>query len=212
VAEHRLSEFPKRLSQAERSAATREKIMQAVIECLAEDGLHNATAARIVERSGYTWGAIAHHFGDKNSVLLAAVERSMQGFAEVLRNVAETHPSTRARVSYLVDRVWRSYAHPSFGPILEVMINGQTSSDDMFRAQYTAMMVKLMDGIWTDLFGDLDIDATMSETARRFMFTTLLGMRIETIFEQKPRDFTGELELLKQFVVQLLDTGSHVGS
>ena len=37
----------RRRTQAERSAGTREKVIQAVIQCIAEEGLPNASAARI---------------------------------------------------------------------------------------------------------------------------------------------------------------------
>ena len=65
-----------RRTQEERSAATREKVIQATIDCIVEEGLHNTTAARITAHSGITWGAIAHQFGDKDSVLFAVVERN----------------------------------------------------------------------------------------------------------------------------------------
>ncbi|NIV48010.1 MAG: TetR family transcriptional regulator, partial [Gammaproteobacteria bacterium] len=63
-------------TQAERSALTRETVIQAVVDCIVEEGINAATAARIAERSGVTWGAIVHQFGDKDSLLLAVVERS----------------------------------------------------------------------------------------------------------------------------------------
>ena len=69
-------ETGRRRTQEERSATTREKVIQAAIDCIVEEGLHNTTAARIAARSGVTWGAIAHQFGDKDSVFFAVVERN----------------------------------------------------------------------------------------------------------------------------------------
>ena len=42
----------KRRNQAERSAATREALLDATLECLVEDGYANTTTARVAERAG----------------------------------------------------------------------------------------------------------------------------------------------------------------
>ena len=59
-----------RRSHAERRAETRAKIIDGVVESIAEIGLAATTATEIARRSGATWGAVQHHFGDKQYSLL----------------------------------------------------------------------------------------------------------------------------------------------
>jgi AcrR family transcriptional regulator len=51
-----------RRSQAERSAATRDALLDATIVCLVEDGYANTTTSRVAERAGVSRGAHLHHF------------------------------------------------------------------------------------------------------------------------------------------------------
>ena len=64
---------PERRSHAERRAETRARIIEAVIESIAEVGFHRTTAVEITRRAGVTWGAVQHHFGDKDGILLAVL-------------------------------------------------------------------------------------------------------------------------------------------
>jgi len=63
-----------RRSAAERLADTRVRLLDAVIESLAERGYAGTSTSEIARRSGLTRGAQLHHFGTKDQMLLAAVE------------------------------------------------------------------------------------------------------------------------------------------
>ena len=50
--------------------------MKAVVETIADVGFQKTTAAEIARRAGVTWGAVQHHFGGKEGILLAVLEAS----------------------------------------------------------------------------------------------------------------------------------------
>ena len=52
-----------RRSHAERTAETRQRVIDAVVESISEIGFQRTTAAEISRRAGVTWGAVQHHFG-----------------------------------------------------------------------------------------------------------------------------------------------------
>ena len=56
-----------RRSQTERTAETRERVMAAVVESIAEVGYPKTTANEIARRAGVTWGAVQHHFGERRT-------------------------------------------------------------------------------------------------------------------------------------------------
>src|SRR5208282_2690558 len=64
-----------RRSQAERSATTRDALLDATIACLVEDGYANTTTSRVAERAGVSRGAHLHHFQTRQVLLAAAMER-----------------------------------------------------------------------------------------------------------------------------------------
>jgi AcrR family transcriptional regulator len=59
-----------RRRHAEPSAETRARILGAVVECISEIGFQRTTASEIAARAGVTWGAVQHHLGDKDGILL----------------------------------------------------------------------------------------------------------------------------------------------
>ncbi len=65
---------PRRRTQAERSAATRQALLDAGRELFAARGFAGAGQEEIVERAGVTRGALAHHFGTKQGLFRAVVE------------------------------------------------------------------------------------------------------------------------------------------
>lgn len=61
------------VSNAERSAATREKLLEAAITAIVRYGYAGATSVRIAEISGLTRGAQVHHFGTKAKLMVEAL-------------------------------------------------------------------------------------------------------------------------------------------
>jgi len=60
--------------QAQKSAMTRDKILDAAINCFVELGYTNVTTARVATAAGVSRGAMLHHFPSKTELIQAAVE------------------------------------------------------------------------------------------------------------------------------------------
>jgi len=193
-----------RRSQAERSALTRERVVQAVIDLIADEGIASATASRIASRAGVTWGAIAHQFGDKDSVLLAVAEH---GFAQLSRTLVENlgeGATPRQRMDVLIDETWRRLNTRSSLAFLEIVLNARNLDHGQLRSRQEALIVTHTRQIWSDLFGEFDVDDKAIDTARKLTFATLLGMSIQIkMGPHKPR-FTHEIETLKVLALSML--------
>lgn len=196
---------PRRRTQTERSAATREQVIQAVVDLIAEEGLGKATASRIASRAGVTWGAIAHQFGDKDSVLLAVLERSFDDLsASVAQAMARGARSPRERVSVLVDEIWTRLTTPSFRAFLEIVLDQRTRTDRAIRARQEDVIAGATRKIWTALFADLGVDAATIDTVRKLTSATLLGMAIVAMIGPRRPELRRELAVLKENVLHLL--------
>ena len=60
--------------QAQKSAMTRDRILDAAIHCFVELGYTNVTTARVASSAGVSRGAMLHHFPSKTELIQAAVE------------------------------------------------------------------------------------------------------------------------------------------
>lgn len=67
-----------RSRQADRSAGTRQALLDATVMCLVEDGYVGTTGPAIADRAGLSRGAQLHHFGTRDQLVVAAVEHLAQ--------------------------------------------------------------------------------------------------------------------------------------
>jgi AcrR family transcriptional regulator len=118
-----------RRSQAERSATTRDALLDATIACLVEDGYANTTTSRVAERAGVSRGAHLHHFQTRQALLAAAMERLAERRGAQLLAAAEDLPEGRERLVQGLDLLWESYANPLFQAALDLWSHARTDPD-----------------------------------------------------------------------------------
>jgi len=88
------------VSQRERSAATQEQLIQAVVQSLLERGYHRTSVNEICRRAGVTSSAIQHHFGGKRQLMMAVAEIVGERNRKLLDQVASS-PQPREIVEQL---------------------------------------------------------------------------------------------------------------
>jgi AcrR family transcriptional regulator len=122
-----------RRTQEERSNATRERLLDATVDCLIEYGWAGTTVARIAERAGVTRGAQVHHYPTKADLVLAALRHL--ALKQVQQSVAELPRLQRANdvVGATLDLLWRVHRGPLFAAIVELWVAART---DPGLAQY----------------------------------------------------------------------------
>ncbi len=196
---------PHRRTQEERSATTRGKVIQAAIDCIYEEGLHNTTAARLSERSGMTWGAIAHQFGDKDSVLFAVVEHNAAMYRSLLDDALRQAGHTpQQRVAALIDVTWKYINEPYAFAFNELLIHNRASHNAQIAEQQERISRHEMKQVWEKYFGEFGIPAARLETARNLTLAALQGLSLMRLVSRRRPAFDNEVAALKQVVVQLL--------
>ncbi len=75
-------EFAKkpRQSQQERSALTRNKLLNSTLQIIDAEGWHRASMQRICEHAGVSRGAQTHHFPTRESLLIASVREIVKRY------------------------------------------------------------------------------------------------------------------------------------
>ncbi|MEV7617973.1 TetR/AcrR family transcriptional regulator [Streptomyces sp. NPDC089799] len=69
----------------DRSRATRQRLLEAAVSCLAEHGWAGSTVAVVAERAGVSRGAAQHHFPTREDLFTAAVEYVAEERSAALR-------------------------------------------------------------------------------------------------------------------------------
>jgi AcrR family transcriptional regulator len=100
------SDFKPRLTQDERSAETRRRLLDAAIVSLIDRGYANTTTSEIAERAGLSRGAQLYHFPRKEELLASAVERLFHlRLAEIREKVSQIS-SQQDRRAATIDLLW----------------------------------------------------------------------------------------------------------
>jgi AcrR family transcriptional regulator len=118
-----------RRSQAERSASTRQALLDATIACLMEDGYASTTTSRVAERAGVSRGAHLHHFQTRQALMAAAMEHLAERRGEQLLAAAQQLPAGRERIAQGLDLLWASYASPLYQAALDLWTDARTDPD-----------------------------------------------------------------------------------
>jgi len=112
-----------RAPQQDRSRATRARLLEAAITCLAELGWTASTVAVVAERAGVSRGAVQHHFPTRESLFTAALEHVSQVRAnEMKRELAELPRGASPDTAAVVTLVMSLFTGPLFRAALALWV------------------------------------------------------------------------------------------
>lgn len=197
-----------RRSHAERTAETRARIVAAVVESIAEVGFQRTTASEIARRAGVTWGAVQHHFGGKDGILLAVLEDSFSRFAERLSDVPTEGTSLEKRVGEFVDRAWQHFGSAHYRSTFEILLSFSGPDGPERELLWPSRMFEAWNRIWDRLFADARCDRRRSVTLQEYAISVLSGLAAtQALGSSRPRVHQAQLSLLKDTLVRELARG-----
>ncbi|MET9291151.1 TetR/AcrR family transcriptional regulator [Streptomyces sp. NPDC003077] len=125
--------------QQERSRATRLKLLESAISCLAERGWNGSTVSVVAERAGVSRGAAQHHFRTREDLFTAAVEHVAEKRQAALKAVAANLPpvGSLARTRTVVREIVALYTGPLFRAALHLWV--AATDEDQLRDRVTAL-------------------------------------------------------------------------
>ncbi len=113
---------PARRTQAQRSTATRERLIDATIGCLVDLGYSGTTTLAVCERAGVSHGSLLYHYGTRERLLGAALDAVYQRLrAPVLESIAAL-PVGEKRIDALVELMWQAFGAPEFKAVVELWL------------------------------------------------------------------------------------------
>ncbi|WP_037605014.1 TetR/AcrR family transcriptional regulator [Streptacidiphilus rugosus] len=123
---------PSRAPKQDRSRATRQRLLEAAVDCLAEVGWSGSTVAVVAERAGVSRGAAQHHFPTREDLFTAAVEHvAVQRRAELDARAAALPARGANRTQAVVGMLVDLYTGPLFRAALQLWV--AVSTDDQLR-------------------------------------------------------------------------------
>src|SRR5262249_37219281 len=142
------------------------------------------TATRIAARAGVTWGAVQHHYGDKDGILAAVLDDTFARFPARFDDVADpTVLPLEARVRPFTPRARRPLSRPHFRSTFEILLQalgstGGTGEDPA--TEQRRRMLSSFDTLWRRVFPDVVLPRRQRIALERFTLATLIGLGLQS--------------------------------
>jgi AcrR family transcriptional regulator len=109
---------------------TKDRILEAALTTLKEEGFAGASARTIARRGGFNQALIFYHFGTVNDLLLAALDRTSQVRMEKYRD-AVVHVESPQEAIEIATRLYREDLASGHITVLSEMIAGSLDRPDL---------------------------------------------------------------------------------
>lgn len=128
--------------QQDRSRATRARLLEAAITCLAELGYQASTVAVVAERAGVSRGAAQHHFPTRETLFTAALEHMTHVRAQELLRERESLPGSGAPdTAAVVELVFGLFTGSLFRAALALWV--AAAAEPALRAQIVPLEARI---------------------------------------------------------------------
>lgn len=125
----------------DRSRATRRRLLDAAVDCLADVGWTGSTVSVVAERAGVSRGAAQHHFPTREDLFTAAIDHVTDERLSQLRADLPTLPPGYDRTEHVVLTIGEMYAGKLFRAALQLWV--AAASDEPLRTQVVPLEARV---------------------------------------------------------------------
>ena len=196
-----------RRTQAERSAETQRKLIDAAIAVLHRVGYGATTTGLIADEAGVSRGAMLHQYPTKVDMMLAVVADVYDRETKEYRRLGAEAPTPRDRFYQFPDMMWDVLTRPSAMAVLEIMMGSRSDPELASRlgplqrwieqASRATVEQALREGGFPDL--------PEANAMRRLFVAAVRGLSIDLMLLEDREELDQAIKLLKRLLQALSD-------
>jgi AcrR family transcriptional regulator len=171
-----------RRTQRERSAAMRERLLEATIDSLYEVGYSRTTTIEVAARAGVSRGAQLHHFPTKKRLVTIAVRHLLEKRLEEFRKAFATLPQGADKYTSVIDILWEKTSNRAFYAWLELVVAART--DPGLRKTVVEIAEQFSDQVqqtFREFFSSNRQHSSPFDIAPVFTFAVMQGLALDHI-------------------------------
>ncbi|KVC85004.1 TetR/AcrR family transcriptional regulator [Burkholderia ubonensis] len=165
----------RRPTQAERSQATRERVIAAAISLLHKEGYSGATTLAIRREADVSMGAMQHQFPTKAELMAAVLERLTGERLAKLEHALRTAKTPLERIDGLLDAAGALIGSPLFAASMEIQLARRADKE---LDEVTARILAPFDGRFRALMGEVTAGLDEATAYKISQFQLLAGATI----------------------------------
>jgi AcrR family transcriptional regulator len=185
-----------------RADRTRALVIDETVRCILEEGFGAASAKHITERARVTWGVVQYHFGDRDGLLMAVVDKGFAELIDALRDLPHVRKSSRHRTEFIINAAWDAFSSPTSMAALEILIATRAMRDADASEHLTAVgtaFAKLGKQIGEGL------DARHAAVIGNIIWATLRGLVVAALVVPEPLDTRRERRALVEMITRYVE-------
>lgn len=126
--------------QQDRSRATRQRLLESTIECLATRGWGATTVSEVAEHAGVSRGAAQHHYPTREDLITGALDHMFDSRMAAVRELARELPDGPGRTEAVLAELVTYFTGPLFKAALQVWT--AAAADEVLRARVVPLEAK----------------------------------------------------------------------
>ncbi len=196
------------INKAVKPAVTsvREKIIDALVELITEEGFVAATNRRVAEWAGVSQSTVQYHFNTKARLFESVLQRSHEEFLLLVDNDALLLGKLEDRANLFVVLSWRHYQSPLYLAAIEILMATRSQREIVSLTELTEHQAAEQRQRIREIFPECDLnDRALSEVLTS-THVFLTGLSVETILEPKLVNIGGYLRRATRAMVVMLKT------
>jgi AcrR family transcriptional regulator len=198
----------RRRTQEERRSTTRRNLLNAAAELIAAHGIAGVSVPQIASKAGVTTGAVQHHFGSREALLIAVVA----DFSEAMRTQTDERrldqkASVEARIAAICKQNWDMLNTNHFVATMEILI--ALRHDPNSFPQILTLMESIeaeLDRTWISYFAEEGLSEATLGALRHLMQATHRGLVIRRLYRSDRGVWEVERRLLEKLLIQFLSS------
>lgn len=198
---------PTRRTNEARSEATRNALVEAVIGSLFDAGYARTTMTAIGRRAGITTGAMQHHFGSKDELIFAALDKLFNEIFEQLEEISPVADSLplAEECARVVEALWTTYyGHERYVAVVEIIVGSRSDKDLHERViLHRQASLKTLEAGWFRIF---DLKGEGASDTLQFALSVLRGSALSGYSEPSGDAVPRHIQLLGEALARQIQS------
>ncbi len=191
----------KKITNVERSAVTREKVLAATIRCLNDFGYEGTTVNKVAQLAEVSRGAAQHQFPSKIDLIIAAAELIVDSQSKTRESMWNSLFAGEESLDAMIDFSWSLQSHPDNIALLEIMMATRNNEELRIRfapffEHFTQLRHFGAEKI-TKATGGREVDPELTAFLR-LHFSVMRGLALDALVLTDREGVDSAIELLKQ--------------
>lgn len=185
----------RRRSQLDRSRTARERLLAAAIDVLIRSGYNGLTTKEVARCAGMSNGALMHHFGSKEELVVAATAWVYQAASDRGRQVANTAAAAQQPIEGFITDCLSVYFDWPFIAALEVIVVART--DPALMARILPVMEEYRDTVnasWLSVFEESGMAIDQARVVLDLTLNVVRGMALNGMWRKNEQLYKQQLQ------------------